>query len=273
MLTRVEVTTRQGTLLKLPLEDVSNGYIVEEIQGLDPVKATLVSSSFAQIDGEQYHSSRREARNIKIKLGLEPDFVNTSVSSLRNRLYGFLMPKTEVTLRFVHDDGLEVDILARVETFETPLFTKEPEVDVSLMCFSPDFYDPTPVNISGMTTDLTTETLVHYAGSVEAGITFDLSVDRSLNEFTIYHRPPDGSLRSLAFVSPLVAGDALHISTISGTKGAALTREGVVTSMLWGVAPQSDWIEFQPGDNHIRVYATGVGIPFNIQYTTKYGGL
>ncbi len=56
MLIKVEARTSSGALLILPLDDVSSGYVVEEIEGLDPVKATLVSSSFAQADGEQYHT-------------------------------------------------------------------------------------------------------------------------------------------------------------------------------------------------------------------------
>ena len=60
MLTRVEVRNDHGNLLNLSLQEILGGFIVEEIQGLDPVAATIVSSSFAQLDGEQYQSSRRE---------------------------------------------------------------------------------------------------------------------------------------------------------------------------------------------------------------------
>lgn len=273
MLTKVEVRTPQGTLLTLPLEDVENGFIVEDIAGLDPVKATLVSSSFAQIDGAQYHSSRREARNLKFKLGLEPDYVTSSVQSLRSRLYSFFMPKSVVDLRFVMSDGLEVDISGRVESFETPLFSKEPEVDISVMCFAPDFYDRNLVKISEMSTSTVNEILVDYEGTVEAGILFTLRPNRALTQFTIYHRPPDGSLRSLTFAAPLVAGDVLTISTVPGSKGAALSRASVVSSVLYGVDPRSNWIELQPGENYIRVYAEGAGVPFDIEYTTRYGGL
>jgi hypothetical protein len=125
VLVRVEVRTSQGTLLVLPLDDVSDGLALEEVEGLDPVKATLNSSSFAGEDGEQYHSARRESRNIKFKIGLEPDYVATSVRDLRKRLYAFFMPKTQVSLRFVMSDGLYVDILGRIETFDAPLFVQD----------------------------------------------------------------------------------------------------------------------------------------------------
>jgi Phage tail protein len=280
--TKVEIRTSQGSLLTLPLGDATGGLIIQEIQGLDPVKATLVSSSFAQLDGSQYHSSRRESRNIKITLGLEPDYGLELVGDLRRRLYNFLMPKTEVSLRFhtyderiqnVLERDLDVDILGRIESFETALFTKDPAVDISLVCFDPDFYDPIPVEISDMTVNDLTETVLNYIGTVETGIKFTLSVDRSISEFTIYHRPSDGSLRTLDFAAPLLANDVLTINTVVGNKSVILVRDGVESSLVYALSPQSNWIELQPGDNYIRVYAEGVPIPFEIEYTTKYGGL
>lgn len=273
MLTQVQVWTAQGALLNLPLEDVSAGLVVEEIEGLDPVKATLVSSSFATMDGEQYQSSRRETRNIKLKLGLQPDYILETVRGLRSRLYGFFMPKSKIKMRFVMADGLEADISGHVESFETALFTKEPTVDISVICFDPDFYEPTPVVVNGTTTAGTTEMLVEYDGTVESGIEFALTVTQPISTFTIYHRPPDGTLRSLDFVGSLQAGDVLKIVTTAGSKSATLTRSGSDSSMLYGVSPFSNWIEFQPGDNYLRVYATQAGEAFTVTYTNKYGGL
>lgn len=273
MLVRVEVRTRQGTLLNLPLDEGSNGIFVQEIEGLDPVKATLVSSSVANEDGEQEHSARREARDIVFKMGYDPDFIDNTVETLRDRLYTFFMPKSKVQLRFFRSNGLYVDIQGTVESFAGPLFTDDPDATISTRCFKPDFLDPNPVNFSGTTTDTDTETLVPYVGSVETGMVFILRPNRSLNEFTIYHRAPDGALYQLDFAAPLVAGDVLVINTIVGAKGATLTRANTVSSLLYGVSPQAKWIEFEPGDNHLRVYAAGAPIPFDIEYTTRYGGL
>lgn len=273
MLTKVEVRTPQGTLLNLPLQDVSNGFIIEDIKGLGPVKATLVSSSFAGMDGQQFQSSRRESRNIVMKIGLEPDYSVDSVEDLRHRLYEFFMPKAQVDLRFCMSNTLELDISGRVETFEEPLFTDEPAADISILCFDPDLYDATPVSISGNTVSNLTETTISYSGTVETGIEFELDVNRSLSEFTIYHRPPGSSVRQLDFAASLVSGDVLKISTVPGSKYAKLTRTGTESSILYGVSPQSNWIELQPGDNQIRVYAEGAAIPFTMAYTTRYGGL
>ena len=273
MLNQVEIRTSQGGLLTLSLYDDSSGIIVQNIDGLDPVKATLVSSSFAQQDGTQYQSSRRESRNLKFTLGLEPDYTVDTVRGLRDRIYGFFMPKMPVELTFIRDDGLSVVINGRVESLETPMFTDAPAVDVSIMCFDPDFIDPDGVHISGASTAGSTPIDVTYNGSVETGIQFKLFVNRSMSAFTIYHQASDGSMRTLDFVGSLSAGDVVTINTVSGSKYAKLTRGGVDSSVLYGVSPHASWIELLPGTNHIRVYATGAGVPFTIDYISRYGGL
>lgn len=273
MLEAVEVRTRQGNLLTLTLEEDDSGLDVKDIEGLDPVKASLKSSSFARIPGEQYQGSQREKRNIKISLGLNPDPLTDSVKSLRNRLYQFLMPESEVSLRFVDDDGPNVDIDGVVETFETPLFSQEPAVDISIICFNPDFIDPTPGELIGTTVESTTESLIDYEGTVAVGFEFIMHVDRTISEFTLYHRAPDNTIRSIDFSAPLVAGDTLFISTVTGAKGATLTRLGSDSSILYGISPQSRWSQLMQGENYIRVYAEGAAIPFEINYITRYGGL
>jgi hypothetical protein len=218
MLTKVEVSTTQGQTLVLPLEYTDNGYLIQDIEGLDPVKAVIASASFANQDGEQYQSSRREARNITIKLGLEKGAAG-SVRELRARLYAIFMTKTTVRLRFFSDDEPEVEIYAKVESCFAPLFVQEPVATISLFCHQPDFYVPTPVVISGETVNNAAEVQVNYVGSVETGIKLTLLLTRNLNNFTVYHRSSDNSLSTLEFNEPILLGDMLVISTVSGDKG------------------------------------------------------
>jgi hypothetical protein len=273
MLQRIEALSAQGTVLNLPLEDLDNGLLVEEISGLDPVKATITSSSFAQLDGSSYQSSRREERNIVLKVSLEPDWAaGQSVRDLRKQLYAVFMSKSAVTLKFYMSDGNPVWISGRVESFETDLFSAEPAVDISVICFDPDFYDPTSVITSGLSTATTTETIFNYDGTVETGAIFTIRPNRALPTFSLYVVNGEGA-QQLDFTGALQTNDVLKISTVPGSKYARLTRAGVETSYLYGITPQSAWLEFQPGENRVRMYAAGAGIPFDVEYTRKYGGL
>ena len=272
-LLRVEVRTDSGALLQLPLQDISEGFAIEDITGLDPVKATFVSSSFAQIDGAQFQSSRRAERNLVFKIGLEPDYVASSIDILRQRLTSFFKTESRVSLRFVMAGGLSVDIVGRVETFDAPRFTQEVIATISVMCFNPDFFNPTPIMVSGVSTPTINASIINYIGSVDTGFVFKFNINRTLNEFTIYQSPADGILRSMPFSLPLLAGDVLAISTVPGAKSVRLLRGGTLTSVLYGLSPYANWICLFPGDNALRVYAEGAAIPYTIEYTTKYGEL
>jgi hypothetical protein len=257
---------------------------VAEVQGLDPVKATIVSSSFATMDGAQYHSSRREARNIKLTLGLEPDYINEDPRDVRNRLYAYFMPKTTVDLRFVMHDSTAYLISGRVESFESALFSQEPMVDISIMCFDPDFVLGSiedrwsDVTYTGLysTTSIVAST-INNAGTVETGITFQFTPDRAVTNFTLYCSNETVGTMSMDFSLPMLANDTLQVSTIPGQKKIEWYRSNnLLGSVLYALSPQSDWIYLVPGDNDIRLYESGSGadpLYYLIGHYTRFGGL
>jgi hypothetical protein len=277
MISIVEARSRRGDLLSLPMEDDSSGLRVAKIEGLDPVKATLVSSSFANSDGEAYQSSRRETRNIKINIELDPTSESgDTVRDLRKKLYRFFMPESEVKLTFILEEGLDVDIVGRIESCETDHFSQDPAVDISIICFDPDFIDPTPVVSSVMLTSDADPTTIEYDGTVEVGIVVTLGpIVSAIPDFVLYQTLPNGEVRTLEFDNvTLEAGDMLMISTVFGSKSVTLTHAGVSSSALYGVSPQSNWIALEPGDNDLKLYSSvATGSPWKVEYLNKYGGL
>lgn len=273
MLTLVEVRSALGALLSLPLDDASSGIFIKDFAGLDPVNATLVSSSFAGADGEQYHTMRREARDVQLKLGLEPDYSVTTVRALRAQLYTYFMSGMPVNLRFYLSDGLTVEIDGRVSACEAPQFSNEPEMTVTIRCFNPDFRELTTTTYSANTVADSTDGTIVYNGTVDTGLVFSMTLNRAITDFTIYHTPPDGTLRTLYFNSALASGDKLDISTVRGSKYVTKTTAGSSSSLLKGMSPQSNWIRLQPGQNKLRVYTTGAAIPYSLTWTNKHGGL
>lgn len=273
MITQIDVTSSSGSILTLSATDYTSGIALINVEGIDPVKATITSSSFAKIDGTQYQSARREARNIIIKLSLEPNYVTNTVRSLRNIVYSFFMPKSEVSLKFHVDTDLDVNIVGRVETCTMDYFNKDTEMVISIICFDPDFIDSETETISGSSVNNETVIPFTYDGSVESGIKFTISINRTLSAFTIYHIPPDGTIRTLDFAMPMYSGDVVEISTVKGDKYVYNTRAGIRYSVLYGMSPQSNWIEFEHGANTFRVYAEGAALSYTVTYQNRYGGL
>jgi hypothetical protein len=272
MLTKFEVTNGQGDVLSFPLGDNSSGYTVQNIDGLDPVKSTLSSTQFAGVAGAQFQSAQRETRNIKLKLGFDPDPLVDSVGSLRRKLYSYFLPESEIGLTFYDDDGLVVNIAGVVETFDAPLFAQEPVADISIINYDPDFIASTSTVLTGTSTESSAVTVVDYDGDIPVGFVFKLNVNRTLSEVTIY-QTVGSDIRSLDYSGPLSAGDVLTISTVPGAKGATLTHLGSTTPVLYGIPLESNWLKMQRGANQLRVYAVGAPIPYSIEYTTRYGGL
>jgi Phage tail protein len=273
LLDRVEFTNRTGNKLAIPFYDGADGYWFESVEGTDPVDAVIVSSSFANVDGEQYQSARRGSRNLVFKMGVDVSQVHGSVTQLRRNLMGLLMPKTEARLRFFSTDFPAVDIVGIVESFDWPLFAQEPEVTLSIICHQSDFVDLMTVVAVDRTTSELLNTIIDYPGSVETGITFRMLADRALDGFTIYHRSSSGAFSSLEFEQPLIAGDLVEICTISGEKEIMLTRAGTRSSILHAMSPYSNWIEIHPGANYFSVVAEGAEIEYTIEYVNRYGGL
>lgn len=273
MLTKVEARTAQGNVLGFTLLEPSNGTILAEVEGLDPVKANLVTTKLAGVDGSRYRTGVREERNIVLKFELFSDTVDNLVPDVRRRLYQYFMPKSQVTLWFYESSGTVTTITGRVESCAAPLFTQEPAMDVAILCFDPDLVETTQVTLLGNTVYSTLEDEVEYEGDVPTGVELTLNVNRDLGSFTFYNRLPDGTLRQLDFAKPLLAGDVVYINTNRGNKKVLLTRAGVVSSILYAASPSSNWITFDRGLNRYRIYAEGAGIPFTIKYANRYGGL
>lgn len=273
MLVKFDVTNRRGQVFTFVMEENDSGYQVADIDGLEPVKATLVSSSFAGSDGEEYQTAKRGSRNIKIKFDLQPDFNPETFSTLRRNLYTYFMPKSRINLRFYLDTGLYVDISGYVEEFSSPRFELDPQVDISIMCFQPDFIDPRTITINGYSVADSTNTPIDYPGTVETGFTLTLDINRSVPSFSIYNEDDANNLSQFDFFGPLADGDQLVISTVRGSKGIILMRGGVSSSYLYGKSAQSAWIELFEGVNNFRVYATGAPLAYELEYSVRYGGL
>jgi hypothetical protein len=255
------------------MEEDGSGYQVADIDGLDPVDADLVSTSYANADGEQYQSAKRGPRNIVFKLDLDPDFDENTYSSLRQNLYKYFMPKSQISLRFYLASGLYVDIVGYVESMTSPRFEQDPKVNVSVMCFQPDFTDPRIITLLENSVDDDTVLEIEYPGTVETGTVITLNVNRALPEFTIYNMNEAGDQQQLDFTLDLEDGDQLVISSIRGNKGITLIRDTVSSSVLYGRTPQSGWIQLFEGRNDFRVYASGDPIPYELEYVTRYGAL
>lgn len=278
MLEQVDILTDTGKELSLPLSESSSGIILRGIQGLDPVKATLVSSEFAMMDGTQFQAARRESRNIILQMGLDSRYGGLSNTEIRHELYRVFMPKTQVRLTFSQTTKPPVEISGHVEIVSAPIFTKEPSFGVSILCNDPDFINPVLNTYSGEGYPSGMAMYdVDYAGTVASGVEIEVNMNTNATGqgFEVQQTTPRGDNRSLIFSTPLLGGDGIIIKTHPGQKEVLVRRDGAETSILYGVDPQSEWPMLEPGLNKLGVRVTGDTEQsyYEVDWHDRYGGL
>lgn len=273
MLTAVDATNGTGGTLHLTIFDPENGYLVREITGLDPVNATLTSSKLAQRDGAVFQNARRETRNVVIKLGLEPDYAASTVDSLRSGLYDYFMPKENISLGFYIDEVLSYTIQGQIETFENAMFSADPEVDISILCYEPDFSAPEATVLDVSTVDGTVETPIEYTGTSDCGLIFEMTLTADLDEgFALYNTPPANAYQGMIIDAALLAGDIVTVNTIPGQKAITLNRGGTQSSLLYALQEGAIWLFLHRGTNYFRAYAEE-DMSATVTYTVLRGGI
>jgi hypothetical protein len=281
MLTQIKANASYGKLLFLPvLTDDASGFTVRNVDGLGPVRAEIVTSTFAMLDGSNYQASSVDNRNIVITVGLEPYHGSLTVKDLRDKIYSVFMPKNKVDLAF-YDHSLannqtkEYLTSGYVESCEPNIFSQDPEIVISIVCPDPFFYDPTETLYQGTTTQTTDMADVNYPGSSDNGFHLRMTItDPAVNQIVVYRMLPSGLVETFTVkYSQFQAGDVLDISTTHKSKIITVTRSNIKFSILHAVDPVSTWLELAPGTNKFRVYTNVGALAYDLRYTVRHGGL
>jgi hypothetical protein len=281
VITRIEVFSAQADAPELPLGGFapnSDTVQVRNIDGLGPVKANLSSSPYSTGRGEFFQGSSTGTRNIVLTLGLNPDWVDQTVSSLRRLLYSYFMTEQWVKLRFFMDDHPTVDIEGIVEGCEPNIFSQDPELQVSIICHQPDFVEPDVIQLGGyvpnsLTDGNVTENVLNYEGSVPSG--FELKI--LATEFKPSYSDRIVVVnRSQSFDIDPVEIDADHhfrLVTIKTARAVETVATAESNSLLKHMTSLSKWVEFKPGENIFSIGALESGLAWELRYSNRFGGL
>jgi hypothetical protein len=104
LIKRIEISSIYSNAPDLPLSSLfvpnDDPVQIRNVEGLGPVKADISATPFATGRGELYQGSSTGKRNIVLTLGLNPNWVNQTMASLRQLLYRYFMVESWATLRF-----------------------------------------------------------------------------------------------------------------------------------------------------------------------------
>jgi predicted phage tail component-like protein len=251
---------------------------IRKIEGLGPVKAAVNTSPYGSMDGESYTGSKVPSRNIVITVGLNPDWMDWSMEALRRLLYAYFMPKQGVRLVFEsNDDFPSVEITGVTETVEPSIFSKDVDVDISIICPDPYFTAVDETVIVGNTSAAEGRLAfdVDYMGSIETGVRTRVRSFAGPAPTVIGVQIGDPALTYFRVGASVDANKDFLMSSLPGQKYAQninLTN-GVITNLLYKVQEGSDWPILVPGRNHVEVI-TDAGIQdWELAYFARFGGL
>lgn len=264
----------------------SNKYCLYDIDGLNPVTATINTTEFATSDGAMFNSSRIGTRNIVLYIKIFPD-----IEKNRLNLYSFFKIKSDVTLYFRHD-SLNVYITGKVESFELDHFSNSQVAQISILCADPYFRSAEsqliefsnvislfefPFSIAEEGIEFSriekVKTKIINAGEMSTGVTVQLyaSTDQILNP--VIYNLTNNTYFGLNF--DMNQGDLITITTHFNNKKVTLLRDGVKTNILYAVQDGSTWLQLEPGENELS-YSCDEGennLTVSVEYTELFEGV
>lgn len=251
---------------------------IRNIEGLNPVKASISGAPLAVVDGSSFTGANVLSRNIVLTIGLNPDWQIWSYEALRRLLYSYFSPKRLTRLRFSSDDIPEVQIDGYVEDVLINQFSSDPEFLVSILCPDPHFVAVEPEIVQGQAIhEMGDFETINYNGNVPAGIFVEVVhvggsepsfIGVQIGSPAISHFEVEASVSATKYfqmstvpMHKYVQNVDTSLSTIINLLDKIHIREG------------SAWPLLQPGENHFHVITDVGNQDFTLKYYERFGGL
>jgi hypothetical protein len=249
---------------------------IRNIDGLDPVKASVNTSLFGSVDGSAYTGASVGQRNIVLTVHPNPDWKTWTFESLRRLIYSYFMTKRPVRLVFISDDMPPVEILGIVESVDNVMFSKDPEFNVSVICPDPYFKSVVPKVITGQSIRSGgAVTVVEYDGSVETGFEVKVSFSSGTAPTVIGIQIGDPKVNFFNVTATVGSSLYLDMSSVAMQKYVQNVSigSGVITNLLSKVQEGSKWPLLQPGDNNFSVITDQGVQDWELTIYERFGGL
>lgn len=235
-------------------------YTVFKIDGLDPVKASINTSSNATTDGSTINSTRIPERNIVIYLKVEGSGAN------RIKLYSIFPTEEDVTL-YLKTPERDVYIVGKVEDVSCDPHNNPMIAQISILCPNPYFKDVNKVITYFTEINPLFESPFSIPSTGMEFSTFTTNIRKSIINYGEQVTSIEIELFAIGeVVNPIIydvfkkthielkitlqSNDKIIINTSTGDdKEITLVRNGVKTDILGCFRGGSTWLMLYKGDN------------------------
>ena len=256
-----------GEVLLLTNDEAS--YQIIGIQGLNPPKAQINTTSIVGLDGSMFNSSKLDTRNIVITIRLNGD-----VEGNRIKLYDYFVVKEKCV--FYYTNGRRnVKIEGYVDNVECDLFTDNEIAQISIICPDPYFK-----SVSEIVADISnTLALFTFPFSINLNEEIAFSLYEESRTANVYNNS-DGStgaviealcingISSIRIQNTRTgeffkldynfqADDLIIINTNKGNKSAVLRRGTAELNLFSTIVQGSTFFQLGAGNNQFSCITTG----------------
>jgi phage-related protein len=249
---------------------------IRNIEGLEPVKASVNTSLFGSVDGAAYTGASVPSRNIVLTIHPNPDWHTWKYEDLRKLIYSYFMSKKPVRLVFYSDEDSPVEIFGIVESVDNSIFSKDQEFNVSVICPDPYFTSLDPKVITGQSIRSGgAPRVVTYNGSVETGIRVKVSFSSGTAPTTIGIQVGDPKVSYFNVTATVGSTLYLDMSSVAMQKYVQNVSigSGVITNLLSKMQEGSKWPLFEQGDNNFSVITDQGVQDWELSFYERFGGL
>lgn len=282
MLTQLKAYSSWRSAPVLPLDATGSPETdliqIRNIVGLDPVKASVNTTPFGSIDGASYVGSNVPSRNIVLTLHPNPDWDNWTIETLRRLLYSYFMPKLPTRLVFYSDDMVPVEISGIVEDAAINQFSKDPELNVSVVCPDPYFTALEPTVITGAAIrEGGDPVLVENMGNLETGFKVKVTAVTAPNPTEIAIQIGDPAISYFIVETGVSDTKFFEMSSVPMNKYAQNVEigTGLITNLLSAITIRegSAWPFLEKGENEFSVITDQGAQDWELTYFERFGGL
>lgn len=277
----LKVESSTGEIITLTQNE--SVYQVVNVDGLNPPKAVINSSTVAGMDGTKFKSSRLEERNIVITIK-----INGDVETNRINLYRYFRTKQWCKI-FYKNNSRDVFIEGYIDSIDCDLFTQSELMQISIVCQDPYFKNAQEIinDISKVIYQFEFPFAFGDNGATHDGVNIVSSELDDAKEFSTYQydlvtqiinrsETEVGFIIDITFVGETVdpkifdastgeffqvlgtynIGDQIIINTIKGKKNVKLYRNAFESSLFTKLVYGSTWFQLRFGANFYSYEAT-----------------
>lgn len=258
-----------GQTVDFPMKGAnpSGPFILKGVDGLGPPDVVVNIAQTIQ-EGGVYQNRRAANRQVVARVGLQPEWdTGQTPEELRAMLYSLMTPKYGklAQIQAMQDNTVIGQASGHVSKIDPAIFTKDPEVQITLDTTSPYLKAPALVYQAPVRFDSPPYTIltVQNDGDAPTGFWMQLPFTGSYISDLYFNDGQAGGQGIILQGVSFAAGDKLVLDTRDGTRGVWKIPSGSANrvSLLNNLHDSSVWIQLYGGANQFVITTMAFDLP------------